>query len=651
MNGLKKTTLTVMAILGIALQQAIGQNFMDGISYRAAMTPYSQPNIPVVENRKPLDYHGSGSLNGIEILRSDADIARSGEYHYQLDVNGDKTVNFEDADLIESYLSGDIPLLPSHWNHLSGKEKRAWATKYIYQSKVYSYGQERDWSCGIFAIQTCFNTFGIEHSELVSPENDHDWSENGRWNIPVYVAFTHVTLGIVPDITTNNNGHFINAILVGPDTDERYMENPLKFSHWLFFEPQLNKIVQPGDFQMAEDSPVIIEEWVYSPYAANTFTWARVVEFDLSQGRDATNYSKTQLVLTNPNRPVVDTVSPVLPDLPNFTFEYEKGKDYSPEAVYKPVAIDNIDENPVESYEDSSTEEDSGYGKYNYIITRTWTATDASGNVSEKKSHTITVQDTEAPIITGLQNLEFEYSENLDLSPEVTGAPTANDNGEVESFIPTDNSTRVMDGTIKQVNYVITRTWTATDFTKNTSDGIETRTVSDKTNPEMVLAPNVKLDLNADSEAEIAKTIVSTSDNSNLPTKNEVSSYTINYDGGKVITVNVIATDIAGNKTIGSRTITLGNPIIPDSSKPYLLKIYREGENLQIKYFADGTEDVEIQVINMSNGTYIKTTTAKVVPGNNLLIVPCQQLNSLNIIRVIDKNTSNVQTKAFVDFK
>ncbi len=137
-----------------------------------------------------------------------------------------------------------------------------------------------------------------------------------------------------------------------------------------------------------------------------------------------------------------------------------------------PTASDLCDTNPVLSFNDVRTP---GSCPAEYVLTRTWTATDACGN-SSSASQAITVEDTTAPIITGVGG---PATIECPASP-VFSTPTASDlcdTNPVLSF----NDVRTPGSC--PAEYVLTRTWTATDACGNSSSASQAITVEDTTAP------------------------------------------------------------------------------------------------------------------------------------------------------------------------
>jgi hypothetical protein len=109
-----------------------------------------------------------------------------------------------------------------------------------------------------------------------------------------------------------------------------------------------------------------------------------------------------------------------------------------------------------------------------YIVTRTWTATDACGNTSEA-SQTITVEDNTGPVISGVGiNATIECP-----ALPVFSTPTSLDACGSSTLTFADVSTP---GSCVN-EYSVTRTWTATDACGNTSETSQTITVEDNTGP------------------------------------------------------------------------------------------------------------------------------------------------------------------------
>jgi len=148
------------------------------------------------------------------------------------------------------------------------------------------------------------------------------------------------------------------------------------------------------------------------------------------------------------------------------------------------TASDACDASPTVTLSESTV---AGSCAGNYVLTRTWTATDDCGN-SANASQVITVQDTTAPVLTLPANATVECTGSTD--PSATGTATASDNCSGASVSYSDSTAA---GSCPQ-NSVITRTWTATDGCGNVSSGNQIINVVDSTDPVVTAPANVTVD-------------------------------------------------------------------------------------------------------------------------------------------------------------
>ncbi len=125
------------------------------------------------------------------------------------------------------------------------------------------------------------------------------------------------------------------------------------------------------------------------------------------------------------------------------------------------TASDNCDPSPTVTFSDDVA----GGCLHDYVITRTWRATDASGNFDECMQM-ITVVDNEDPIITCPNDIAIGPGDPTD--PSFTGQATAIDN--------CDPSPVVDYSDVIEANVII-RTWTATDDCGNEDICIQAITI------------------------------------------------------------------------------------------------------------------------------------------------------------------------------
>ncbi|MBK8922692.1 MAG: HYR domain-containing protein [Saprospirales bacterium] len=155
-----------------------------------------------------------------------------------------------------------------------------------------------------------------------------------------------------------------------------------------------------------------------------------------------------------------------------------------------PTAADACDASVQIDIETVSTQstDNTSCGYTNYTITHTWTATDDCNN-STTTQQVITVQDTQAPVLSGVPG---------DITAECSAvpgpaSPMATDNCDPEAVISfSQTSTQSTDiNNCTYTNYTITRTWTAVDNCGNATTQTQIISVSDNTAPTIVCPPDI----------------------------------------------------------------------------------------------------------------------------------------------------------------
>ncbi len=187
-----------------------------------------------------------------------------------------------------------------------------------------------------------------------------------------------------------------------------------------------------------------------------------------------------------------DSTAPVIVCPGDLTIECGTSSD--PAFTGQATATDDTDPAPVVDYSDSTA---AGACPQEEAITRTWTATDASGNVSQCVQ-TITVDDSIAPVLTIPGDITVNADAGLCSAAVDPGAATAVDNCDgapVIGWVRSDGGASLTDP-YDSTDSPITITWTATDACGNVSPAqVQTITV-DAVN-ELVLS----LDFDGDVEA------------------------------------------------------------------------------------------------------------------------------------------------------
>jgi hypothetical protein len=131
------------------------------------------------------------------------------------------------------------------------------------------------------------------------------------------------------------------------------------------------------------------------------------------------------------------------------------------------------------------------------VITRTYRATDATGNFAEC-TQTITLHDTERPVVTCAADITVSCEESTD--PSNTGFATATDNcTDPQTVSYSDTETP---GNCPQEK-IITRTWTAVDDCVNITECTQIITVIDEIAPVITCPADIAISCEQASDPEI----------------------------------------------------------------------------------------------------------------------------------------------------
>jgi hypothetical protein len=198
----------------------------------------------------------------------------------------------------------------------------------------------------------------------------------------------------------------------------------------------------------------------------------------------------------------------------------------------------------------------------NYIIERTWTATDTCGNTASCVQM-ITVDDTTPPSITCPADATIECGN--DTSPGSTGTATAIDACSPNPTITfTDSFTPGCGNT-----GVIARTWTATDACGNTASCVQTITIVDTTPPSITCPADVTIDC----EESDAPSNTGEASATDVCDPNPAITFTDNIvpgncAGNYTIERTWTATDACGNSSSCMQSITVEDTDGPDFTPP-----------------------------------------------------------------------------------
>ncbi|MFC4720688.1 HYR domain-containing protein, partial [Geojedonia litorea] len=338
---------------------------------------------------------------------------------------------------------------------------------------------------------------------------------------------------------------------------------------------------------------------------------------------------------------VQDVTAPTILCPNNITINCED--DTTPANTGTATGTDNCSSVAI-TFSDVSTQNNdaNNVGHYNYTITRTWTATDISGN-DTTCVQVITVQDVTAPTILCPNSITINCED--DTTPANTGTATGTDNCSSVAITFSDVSTQNNDvNNVGHYNYTITRTWTATDISGNDTTCVQVITVQDVTAP-TILCPN-NITINCEDDTTPANTGTATgSDNCSVVAITFSDVSTQNNDVNNVgyynytITRTWTATDISGNDTTCVQVITVQDVTAPTILCPNNITINCEDDTtpantgaatgtdicsaVVITYSDVSTQDPNINNPGHYNYTITRTWTATDITGNS---VSCNQV-------------------------
>ncbi len=196
---------------------------------------------------------------------------------------------------------------------------------------------------------------------------------------------------------------------------------------------------------------------------------------------------------------------------------------------------------------------------YNYILARTWTATD-NCNRTTASTQIVTVQDLVAPQLLGLPaNITVTCLADVPTASTNVSAIDACDSN------PTINVADAISNEICANRKTITRTWTATDACGNNRTGAQIITVFDNIAPILAGIP-VNITVSCPSEIPSAATTVTATDNciGNVPTITFVDATSSQTCVNRMtVTRTWTANDGCGNTATAQQIITVFDNISP----------------------------------------------------------------------------------------
>ena len=174
---------------------------------------------------------------------------------------------------------------------------------------------------------------------------------------------------------------------------------------------------------------------------------------------------------------VVDTQAPVASNEPaNITIEC--GDELPTD---EPSFTDNCDSDLIVTFSSDPIEAPCGE-----IVVKQWMAVDDCGNTTIV-NQIITITDTTAPEVIGLENVNIDCSDDLP-----TAAPEFSDICDEQLSISMTEEVEE-----NACGYILTRTWTATDDCSNSTSSAQVITVTDNNSPEITAPEDLTVECDA----------------------------------------------------------------------------------------------------------------------------------------------------------
>ena len=219
---------------------------------------------------------------------------------------------FFGKDLLLGYITGVNNNLPKNWDSIHDKEEKI---NYIDSILKVDKSNLCLWDlisgykypgtlCSNMVAQLITNFSGIANLDTLDitefSYQYHDYSENGKWQIPVQYVGTTAQSG---KITV---AHAIGGVLVG--------DSATKFEDWSFIDAFQHTITKPGNWDMVDGKPIIIDYYYGistedGPPNKQSSSQKGTLRFEKINGKYIITYKNPSVVLTNPK---FDSVPPLM---------------------------------------------------------------------------------------------------------------------------------------------------------------------------------------------------------------------------------------------------------------------------------------------------------------------------------------------------
>ena len=254
---------------------------------------------------------------------------------------------------------------------------------------------------------------------------------------------------------------------------------------------------------------------------------------------------------------VEDTTAPILNGVP---VDGTVQCDAIPPPPSVVTAVDNCDSEVLVAFNEtrSSPENLSALTPQQETVIRTWTAMDSVGNIVTSRQ-TITVEDTAAPVLSGVPADQTVRCDTIPVPPNVVATDICDPDVKVE-FTESFNS---------ECPRTITRRWTATDDSGNTTSATQALTIDDTAVP---ILSGVPADATVSCDAIPASPTVTAIDGCGSDIGVEFEE-TASGRCPQVITRVWSATNACGRTVSATQTLTVEDMISPNLVSPNPISI------------------------------------------------------------------------------
>ncbi len=292
---------------------------------------------------------------------------------------------------------------------------------------------------------------------------------------------------------------------------------------------------------------------------------------------------------------VGDMTAPVVPTAPADVFGECGGEVPAPIDL---TAVDNCDGNITVSPVDVT---DQGACSKSFVVTRTWTFTDACGN-SSSVSQVISIGDMTAPALPTPPADEVGQCGG-DIPAPVNLTAIDNCNGDI-TVSPIDEITP---GACPS-SFVVTRTWTFMDACGNTSAVSQLITIGDTTPPTLPIPPaDATGQCNEDIPVAVDLTAIDNCDgNITVSPVDDVAQGAC--PSSFVITRTWTFTDACGNTSSVSQLITINDTTVPSTPNPPM--------DLNVQCGADIPTAESLTAVDNCDGNVTVFPTEETIQGN-----------------------------------